>query len=555
METSELTAAEQRVWRAFAHGTAVDFRAHEDEVTPFGSAWGADRTVRGEVLRALLLSGASADGAIAGLWVMGAHVAGRLDLAHGTVDVPIRLRGCHFARAPDLFGAGLRHVDLSRSHLPGLEAADVRVEGALRLTACHLTGATRLGGAEVTSSLHLDRTTVTGPVCLDGARIGDALVVKGARLSGGDGVALSAANTSVGGGVVGADLDAHGTLLLTGLRVGGTLNLEGAHLARPGGAALAAAVLAVNLDVLCNGLRAEGEVRFTRSRIGGRLSLEGARVTNRGQAAVRLGGAVVGAEVAAADLRTEGQVNLRGATIAGALVLTDARLSHAGGAALLASGCSAAQLWLDGTELVDGHLSLRGAVFTTVHAAPETWPAQVWLDGLTYQALFPRLAPAHRLAPLRRDGDGYVPHSYEQLAAAYLRLGDEAAARTVRLAKQRHHRSTRPRSARIWGYVQDATVGYGFRPLRATGWLCALLLTGVTVFGLHPPRPSKLGEGPDFNPFVYVLDLLLPVVDFGQAKAFQPQGWYQWLSYLLTALGWVLATTVVTGITRTVSRP
>ncbi|WP_274910788.1 membrane-associated oxidoreductase [Streptomyces sp. WZ-12] len=559
MEISDLTAVERRVWDAFPSGVAVDLRNGEDEdehgAVPEGDRWGPERTVRGEVLRALVISGASAEGAIAGLRLVGARIVGRLDLTCGTVDGPVRLLGCHFDEPPELSGARTRTLDFTGSRLPGLRADEARVDGALRLSRCHIAGQVTLSGARIGNSLFLDRTRVRGPIRLDGIRIEDALAVEGAQLTVGEGeVSLRAVNASVGGGVVGKDLTARGTVLLTGLRVGGTLNLEGSHLVHPGGEALAAAVMTVDLDVLCNGLRAQGEVRLTRSRIGGRLNLTGARIANPGHAAVQLSGVAVGAEVAAADLHTQGQVKARGAKITGALVLTDARLSHPGGAALLASNCTAAQLWLDGTKMTEGHLSLRGSTFTTVHAHPETFPAQVWLDGLTYQALSPRLPPRQRLAPLQRDGDGYVPHSYEQLATAYQRVGDETAARTVRLAKQRHHRSTQPGYARLWGYLQDATVGYGFRPVRAAGWLLTLLLLGALAFGLHHPVPTRPGEGPTFQPLVYALDLLLPVVDFGQEKAFQPQGWYQWLAYLLIALGWVLATTVITGITRAVSR-
>lgn len=53
---------------------------------------------------------------------------------------------------------------------------------------------------------------------------------------------------------------------------------------------------------------------------------------------------------------------------------------------------------------------------------------------------------------------------------------------------------------------------------------------------------------------VYTLDLLLPIVSFGRQSAFAPTGPYQWLSYLLITVGWVLATTVAAAITRTLSR-
>jgi hypothetical protein len=147
-----------------------------------------------------------------------------------------------------------------------------------------------------------------------------------------------------------------------------------------------------------------------------------------------------------------------------------------------------------------------------------------------------------------------VPYAYEQLAAAYRRVGDDAGARAVQLAKHRRHRATLSWYARIWGHVQDATVGYGFRPTRAMAWLAALLLVGTVAYGLHHPRPVEPGKAPDFHAAVYTLDLLLPIIDFGQEKAFNPHGGYQWLAYLLIAAGWLLATTVVTGVTRAVSR-
>ncbi|MGP3979349.1 hypothetical protein ACTWQF_36155 [Streptomyces sp. 8N114] len=45
---------------------------------------------------------------------------------------------------------------------------------------------------------------------------------------------------------------------------------------------------------------------------------------------------------------------------------------------------------------------------------------------------------------MQRDADGFVPHSYEQLAASYRCVGDDADARTVQLAKQRQCRATLP---------------------------------------------------------------------------------------------------------------
>lgn len=80
------------------------------------------------------------------------------------------------------------------------------------------------------------------------------------------------------------------------------------------------------------------------------------------------------------------------------------------------------------------------------------------------------------------------------------------------------------------------------------------MLIGALAFALHPPRPLKSDEAPDFNPFFYTLDLLMPIIGFGQEGAFAPRGAYQWLSYLLVVTGWTLATTIATGITRSLAR-
>ena len=49
-------------------------------------------------------------------------------------------------------------------------------------------------------------------------------------------------------------------------------------------------------------------------------------------------------------------------------------------------------------------------------------------------------------------------------------------------------------------------------------------------------------------------DLLLPVVSYGQQSAFQPTGAHQWLSYELITADWILATTVVAGLSRALYR-
>ena len=63
-----------------------------------------------------------------------------------------------------------------------------------------------------------------------------------------------------------------------------------------------------------------------------------------------------------------------------------------------------------------------------------------------------------------------------------------------------------------------------------------------------------MARAPLFNALVYALDLLFPLIDFGQEKAYQPTGGGQWVAYGLVIAGWVLVTTIATGITRALSR-
>ncbi|MWA09073.1 membrane-associated oxidoreductase [Streptomyces sp. BA2] len=498
MEITDLTPAEHRVWQAFPLGDGVDFRESPDDDPAAGGSWGPERTVRGEVLRALLLNGPTRDGEITGMKLTGARVTGRLDLRYGTVEHPLRLRSCHFDETPNLYGAQVRTLVLSDSVLPGLRAGNLRAELDLRITCCRITGPVRLAGAQITGAFFANGAELGTPPTPDPEPAPDPAPTAEA--------VLQLNHAVIGTDVWAPGLVAHGQIRLNGANVGGQVNLDDAELNAPGEVALHAETLSVGTDLR------------------------------------------------AMRLRADGQLNLSGARIPRHVNLAYARLSRPGATALRASSCVIGELWLREAAPIQGAVNLRRSQLDLLHVPPEVWPGQVKLDGLAYQRLAPHLPAEQRLPLLEREAGGYLPQGYEQLAAAYRTVGDEAAARTVQLAKLRRHRRTLPPYTRIWGHLQDVTVGYGFRPMRAAGWLLVLLLTGALAFALHHPPALKSDEAPDFNPVFYTLDLLIPIIGFGQEAAFAPDGWYQWLSYLLVATGWVLVTTVAAGITRSLSR-
>ncbi|MFD7610337.1 membrane-associated oxidoreductase [Streptomyces sp. NPDC059828] len=500
MEINDLTEAERRVWEAFPRDEAVDFRESPDEDPGAGASWGPERTVRAEVLRSLLLDGPSRDGEIAGLKVWGARVTGQLDLKYGTVEHGIRLRSCYFERTPELYGATVRALVLSDSVLPGLSGGALRADLVLRLTCCRIAGAVRLPGAQVRA------------LFVNGARLGSPVAPPGEEQPDGEPV-LYLNHAVFGTDVWAVGLVAYGQVRLNDASVGGQVNLDDAELyAYPDGG---------------------GD--------GGDYALHAENVS-------------VGSDLRAMRLRTRGGVNLSGARIPRQLNLAYARLSHPGGQALRTSSAVIGELWLREAAPVEGMVNMRRAQIDVLHVPTGVWPGRLRLDGLGYRVLAPHVPPEERLPLLEREETGYLPFAYEQLAAAYRTVGDESAARTVQLAKLRRHRRTLPRLARFWGHLQDVTVGYGFRPMRAAGWLVALLLVGSVAFALERPPPLKADEAPGFNPVFFTLDLLLPIIGFGQEGAFAPQGWHQWLSYLLIVTGWILATTTAAGVSRSLRR-
>jgi hypothetical protein len=80
------------------------------------------------------------------------------------------------------------------------------------------------------------------------------------------------------------------------------------------------------------------------------------------------------------------------------------------------------------------------------------------------------------------------------------------------------------------------------------------LALGMLAFGLHHPPPFQAAPHPAFNPFIYTVDLLVPLVSLGMRNSYDPQGPQRWLAYFLIAAGWIFVTTIAAGILRVLRR-
>jgi hypothetical protein len=436
-------------------------------------------------------------------------------------------RGVVVALTPD--ASHIVRAPVVRSLLLGARAAEPGHHAALRLHGAEVVGRLDLYQAEVEHAIEFVGCTFDTVPNLSFAHL------RGASFEGSAMPGLDAFGATVQGNLSFVKCVLTGAVVVYGVNVSGDLDFDWAHLAadgRPEGifgdrtAAVFGEAVQVGRHLYLQGTAATGNVELAGMRVGGTM-------------------------YAHQGLRIEGELRLRGGDVTGEVNLTNAVLLNPGGVALDAWGLRAGQLSLL-PESTDGTVDLRHGRFEVIRDDPNRWPTQVRLDGATYTSLEPVRTAGDRLRWLDRDPEGYRPQPYEQLAAVYRQIGHESDARTVLLVKQRRRRRQLSWTGAAWGLLQDGLVGYGYRPGRAALWLLALIALGTAVFSQYPPGGGPVGMA--FNPPVYTLDLLVPIVDFGQERAFGIAGPAQWLAYALTAMGWVLFTAVAAAVTRTFNR-
>ncbi|MFF2660774.1 oxidoreductase [Kitasatospora sp. NPDC058032] len=516
----DLTGPERRVWDACATGAAVDLRsgdpAADDPVG--GAAWGEARTVRAEAITTALLGSAGPVGPVRTLYLIGARVAGRLDLRGLAAAGELRLENCYFEEEVVLRDATLRSTSLSGCRIPGLDGWLLKVDGNLFFENSVLDG-----------RLTLTRAQITGELRLSGARL------TATELLGADGTDSADGADGADGAVPVPDpARAPGVWALWA----GGLVMDGGCFAR-------------------GGFHARGGLRLVGARFNGGLFMERARIDNHGGDAFTGDDLTASTLVLARGFTANGSIRLPGAAIRSRLSLDAAVLDGCGAVALDGNRLTAGDLRLTPAALPIGTVDLQDAQTVVLHDNEHSWPADTRLDGFTYASLqtsTPAPEPVARRLAWLAALPGYSPQPYEQLAAWYRRIGHDDDARRVLLAKQRRRRRTLGAPGRLWGRLLDATVGYGYRPWQAGLWLACLALLGTLVFRHGTPHEVKAGESVPFSPLVYTLDLLIPIGGLGQRTAWYWTGAQQWFGYSLIALGWLLTTAVLAGISRTLNR-
>jgi len=504
------------------------------------------------------------------------QVKGHLRLTGCSIGGEVRLRGARIAGALLLDGAQLHNpdgwsLDGERLTVGGdvnmhhgfVSQGEVRlysaqIGGSLSLVEAHLSAPTARAlsadNIRTDGSIYAHRAIITGQILLRHAALKGGLFLSGARLSNPDGPALLGARLDAEEGLFLDCLICDGEVRLSHAHVGRNMILTEAKLHSADGKALTAPGIRVEGPVEAMKLSARGKVDLSDAQVTGPVQFQGAHLENVGGTAFDADGLQAGAAIDACEgFTAQGSIHMTNARVASYICLDNATLLNPVGDALMCWRTDSPELILKPRN-VQGTVNLQHARFAILRDDELSWPSDLRLDGLTYNILDPQVAAHKRLAWLARDPKAHLTSAYEQLASVYRHAGRDADARSVQLAKQQRARPELPWYARIWGHLQDVTVGYGYRPVRAALWLLALLAIGTAVFSAHPPPTFPQESAPPFNPFVYTLNLVLPIVDFGQARAYDPHGTEQWLSYGLILAGWILATTAASGIIRVLRR-
>jgi hypothetical protein len=449
--------------------------------------------------------------------------------------------------------------------------------GTLRMVNARIGGSLRLAGAEISvvrgtsqpyydRALHLDGTEIGGDIEATSLRVPTGQLRLADVTVGGNFLAwnsmfrhpgrdvFSARRSKIAGNFQLTDATIHGTLRLQGVEVGGSINLAGTRLTEPG----LRATSSFSLDIRTGRIGRDLTLRDNNSR----------------------------------PFVAEGGVNLDGAQVARRVDLRGSQLGSLSPflVALDAGDVAADEFTLTPAVPPAGRVVLRRAHCGTLTDNEAFWAASggIELEDFRYDALGKSIPLAddkaldHRIDLLSKAMRGYRPGPYDQLAHMLRAAGNEEHASTVALRKQQFRYEALAGGfkffgpgVRLWSWLQRSMVGYGYRPVRALGWLFTLLVLGSLWFGLgsddcvHWQSADQAHQiiangqrcvvnqqdtGLQWNPVIYTADLLVPIVDFGNKSRWYMHGADNWVAAGFTASGWILATTVAAGVSRMLRR-
>jgi hypothetical protein len=559
---SKLTAAEEKLIK----GAPLGQTAICGDTVP-EDASDKSLSIRADLIRWLCL-GEELSKAIdaGGLKIQGANIVGELNLAFGTLLFPLTFNRCQLSEDADLSYAKIPEVNLTGSS----------------------TQAIKLEGAEVKGDVCLAESfSAKKSISLDGAKIGGNLNCKRSTFAVSDKYALAAGKAEIAGTVsLGEGFSSTGQVRMSGMKIGGDLDCRNGSFHNHGQVALTAVDSEIRGNVFLNGnFVSEGEVQLERARIGENVECNGATFRNprlpnapRSGTALRLDGADIKGEIKLfGHFKSEGLMSLAGTT-AGALADEEA-------------------CWPE-----PGNLLLDGFIYSRFARGPTGADKRIrWLG------LQPKLTPQpylHLAKVLRETGDdaGAKQVLFE---LEKRQRGEDRQALLEGCAPAQDESEKKKCSPFSWlmhgteDIVSETTIGYGIYPgwavwyaggLAALGWIVhrrAGRMGAMAPTDKDAYEDFRKGKTPEhyqpFNPLIYSIENCVPLVKLGQddlwradpnpqtretppaANKFKQRcdsmldslvpNWavgpvsLRWFRWIMIALGWLLATFFLAGLT------
>ncbi len=248
------------------------------------------------------------------------------------------------------------------------------------------------------------------------------------------------------------------------------------------------------------------------------------------------------------DFETTGMVDFRLASVGRSLSFNQARFIGKGVNGLNAERATVGGTiyWVEITLTPHTMLDLSSVRAGALWDDAASWPAAGNLDltGFVYGDFSGGPSDADsRLEWIHRQprSDWAQPQPYRQLAHVLREDGAEEGATQVEIAHENAMTEYGgiPLPQKIWRLALRATIGYGYRPLRALWWILLFVFVGTILFELgyraHLITPTEesayesfCASGvppphyPPFSSFVYSLENFLPVVDLHQETYWRP---------------------------------
>ena len=550
--------------------------------------------------RALYFSGAKISG---GVLLNGARAWGQVRFRNAAIGGTLECDSASFKSA----ASGYRVLLFDHA----------RIQGGVRMRRLEAIGQVRFTSAETGGDLRLEGAKLR---CLDenGSNPhwdmgGQALFFSRAKIEGS--VYLS------------RGFGAKGGVRFRSAQIGGTLVFDGADLksSNPNdpevlffnGSTIGGNVT-FNKDEDGNRFVAVGEVRFALVQVNGNVNCNDASFSVSEGAALVVAAAKIGGHVYLKnDFCSRGAVNFDHASIDGNVECYGGTFNAIGhetdalsfrGAAIMSALRFCRE---DKKSTINGVLDLRDADVASLVDRENCWPKEsgnLKLDGFTYGRFGE--AALHE-APKRQSWlerqpqedlrKNFKPQPFEQLTKVLKEAGHGKEARKIAIREQelltKRARLQFQLFAWLWRCFLDISIRYGYVPQRifvatVAVWLCCgfiyklaeeqhIIAPTTAGYFLHQDLDQcrakdysnsttcYAGKWPEyvtFDPFVFSLDVILPVVNLRQEDAWQPMDrpleirigtqsypflYIRWVTWLETLVGWgfaIMLTAFVSGI-------